>query len=232
VAEVSDSFARSTPGSRLEGARTLEVLSVAGWTAYRLGHDPLKSLNPTDAELVRRCLEQHPEPSPAFDLLYQRHAGALLMFLSGLHGRDEHGARDALQETFLRFWAALPGFEPERALRPWLLRVGRNVSLDAFKRFAAKVQRSGGALEEGLHAAEGLAPSEAAVRGEQGRLLRSAVADLAPEQRAVFLLRHDQGLSFPEIARALGCAERTAKYRMRAALDHLAAALERAGVEA
>lgn len=193
----------------------------------------MKSLNdPTDAELVRRCLEQHPEPSPAFDLLYQRHAGALLMFLIGLHGRDEHGARDALQETFLRFWAALPGFDPERALRPWLLRVARNVSLDAFKRFAAKLERSGATLEEGLQPAAGPGPREAAARDEEGRLLRAAVAELPPEQRAVFLLRHDQGLTYPEIASALGCAERTAKYRMRAALDRLAAALERAGVQA
>lgn len=192
----------------------------------------MKRLNdPTDAELVRRCLEQHPEPSPAFDLLYQRHAGAILMFLSGLHGRDEHAARDALQETFLRFWAALPGFAPERALRPWLLRVARNVSLDAFKRFAAKVQRGSG-IEEGALPAQGPAPSEAASRVEERRLLRDALADLTTEQRAVFLLRHDHGLSFPEIASTLGCAERTAKYRMRAALDRLAAALERAGVKA
>lgn len=154
------------------------------------------------------------------------------MFLAGLHRPDEHGARDALQETFLRFWAALPGFDPERALRPWLLRVGRNVSLDAFKRFASKVQHSGVVLEEGLHAGSQPAPVDEAVLREHGTLLRAAVDALPPEQRAVFLLRHDQGLPFAEIAQVLGCAERTAKYRMRAALDRLATAAERMGVQA
>ncbi|MBL4849385.1 MAG: sigma-70 family RNA polymerase sigma factor [Planctomycetes bacterium] len=186
----------------------------------------------TDADLVRRCLEQHPDPSPAFDLLYQRHAGALLMFLYGLHRHDEHAARDALQETFLRFWSTLPGLDPARELRPWLLRVARNVSLDALKRFASKLERGGVRLEEDLHAAQGPAPHDEAAAREDGALLRRAVLDLPSDQRAVFLLRHDQGLTFPEIAAALGCAERTAKYRMRAALDRLAVVAERLGVQA
>ena len=187
--------------------------------------------SPADSELVARCLALHPEPSPAFDLLYQRHAGALVSFLHGLHRHDVHAARDAHQETWLRAWRALPSFDAARPLRPWLLRIARNASLDQWKKAAAKQEQGVDDLAA-LSPDAGPAAGEALALREAAGLLRGAVLDLPEDQRAVFLLKHEQGLTYAEVAAVVGCSLRTAKYRMAAALEALGRAAERLGVEA
>src|SRR5438067_9407329 len=85
---------------------------------------------PTDAELVARCLEA----KEAFEHLYRRHASVVFAFLKGMHRGDEHAAADSLQETFFRAFTALPRFDRTRALRPWLFKIASNVALDTIGR--------------------------------------------------------------------------------------------------
>jgi len=186
---------------------------------------------PEDAELIRRVVAS--DDAGAFAALYRRHAGPVYAFLRGLSPGDEHAAKDALQETFLRGHGALERFQRGRPLRPWLLRIARNVSLDARKRRSAGEQPRGPeAIDLLAGAAEAPGPPEEAARREVRGLLRGVVSRLPEEQRAVFLLKHDRGLTFSEAAAALGCSVRTAKYRMRAALELIGREAERLGVEA
>lgn len=185
-----------------------------------------------DEALVQRVLSSPSAPNEAFDVLYGRHSEAVLMFLYGLHRHDTHAARDALQETFFRFFNALPTFKADRALRPWLLRIARNVSLDQFKRAGAKAERGIDPERLGELPGSEQGPAERAVRQEAVGILRRLILDLPGEQRAVFLLKHDQGMTYSEVAAALGCSLRTAKYRMQAALEEISREAERLGVEA
>lgn len=187
--------------------------------------------DPSDDDLIGRCLRARvaadaatTEARAAFEALYGRHAAAVLAFLVGLHRGDQDAARDALQETFLRFYTALPSFQRGRPVRPWLHRIARNVSLDGWKKARAR-----GELEA-EPADAGPAPHEAAATHEGAGLLRRAVLALPAEERAVFLLRHDEGRTFDEVAEALGCSVRTAKYRMQAALARLSREAERLGL--
>jgi RNA polymerase sigma-70 factor, ECF subfamily len=50
-----------------------------------------------------------------------------------------HDAEDALQETFLRAWRALPGFRGQSSLHTWLYRIATNACLDAIKRRPSRV---------------------------------------------------------------------------------------------
>lgn len=187
----------------------------------------------SDAELVARCRAARQTGGEAFALLYRRHGGAVLAFLRGMLPGDEGAARDALQETFLRLHGALPELDGERPLRPWLFRVARNLSLDALKRAGAREvphePAALGALGVRDPAPE---PDEAAGRRELATLLRRAAQALPVEEREVFLLRHERGLTFEEVAAAVGCSLRTAKYRMKAALEALGREAERLGVQA
>jgi RNA polymerase sigma-70 factor (ECF subfamily) len=188
-------------------------------------------LNPkSDSELIKRCLAVHPQASPAFEQLYELHARSVLMFLYGLHRHDEHAARDALQETFLRFWTSLPSFDTGRAVRPWLLRIARNASLDMWKRASAKAELSVGGSSDLPGSAPGPGPYELAAQRETAGVLRRVVLDLPTEQRSVFLLKNDQGLTYTQVADAVGCSVRTAKYRMKAALAQIGREAERLGV--
>jgi RNA polymerase sigma-70 factor, ECF subfamily len=184
-----------------------------------------------DEDLVGACLAADAVAAAgAFEELYRRHAPSVLAFLLGLHRGDEHAGHDALQETFLRFYDSLASFDRGRRVRPWLLRIARNASLDAWKRAE---RRTGVApdLDLGEVVSSGAGPAEAAAEREAAGLLRSAVLALPEAELAVFLLKHDQGLTYAEVAEALGCSLRTGKYRMKAALERLGRAAERLGVE-
>jgi RNA polymerase sigma-70 factor (ECF subfamily) len=185
----------------------------------------------SDDVLVERCLDAKQAAAQAFDELYRRHAPSVLAFVHGLVRGDEHTARDALQETFLRFYTALPSFERGRPVRPWLLRIARNVALDHGKRAStrAEVPHAPEALPA---AARGEAPGEVVARREAATLLRAAVLELPAEERAVFLLKHDLGQTYEQVADVLACSVRTAKYRMKAALERLGREAERLGVNA
>lgn len=188
--------------------------------------------DPTDSELISACQEGRANARQAFDALYARHAGAIHAFLRGLNPGDEHAARDALQETFMRCYKALPSFDTARPLRPWLFRIARNVTLDANKRASAQRETPAGPDAIGALAGQDGSPGplEQAATQESYALLRAALNELHHQDRAVFLLRHDQGLTYAEVAEALGCSLRTAKYRMRNALEHLGRVAEEKGV--
>ncbi|MBX3468100.1 MAG: RNA polymerase sigma factor [Planctomycetes bacterium] len=184
-----------------------------------------------DGELIGRCLADPHEAAP-FDALYGRHAGPVLAFARGLSRGDEHAARDALQETFLRFLGALPAFDRGRPVRPWLLRIARNVCLDQQKRAShrSEVPHGPEALGELAVDRQAGAPPDLAERREAAGLLRRAVEALPPDELAVFVLKHDLGQTYEQAADVLACSVRTAKYRMRSALERLGREAERLGV--
>lgn len=185
----------------------------------------------SDDELVASCLEAKQAAAEAFDELYRRHASQVLGLVNGLVRGDEHAARDALQETFLRFYTALPSFDRGRPVRPWLLRIARNVCFDHLKRRRNRDEVPT-APERLPERGETRTPADVAAGREATALLRGAVLDLPPEELAVFLLKHDLGHTYEQVADVLSCSVRTAKYRMKAALERLGREAERLGVEA
>jgi RNA polymerase sigma-70 factor, ECF subfamily len=122
-----------------------------------------------------------------------------------------HEAQDAVQDTMLRAWRALPTFEDRIGLRPWLYRIATNVCLDMLKGRArralpmsvADVSTAEGRLGDRRPEALWVGPApdslilgpdgdpaERAVARESVRLaFIAALQHLAPRQRAVLLLR-------------------------------------------
>ncbi len=185
-------------------------------------------VEPSDADLVARCLAAPGAGRHAsFRALYERHAGLAHRYLTALVGADSAG--DALQETFLRAHRDLARFDRARPFRPWLLGIARHVAQDELRRRARRPQPGPLAAEPADPRGEER-PAREAARQEASHLVWEAVAELPPEAREVFLLRQVEQLSFAEAAAAADCSLRTAKSRMRAAMDHLAAALRRRGV--
>src|ERR1700722_724604 len=80
-----------------------------------------------DAELVKRLQRRDPR---ALAELYDRY-GRLVYALIFRVVRDTGIAEDLVQETFLRVWNRVQGFEAEKgAVGPWLLAVARNRAID------------------------------------------------------------------------------------------------------
>ena len=135
-------------------------------------------------------------------------------------------AEDALQETLLRAWRGLSGFEGGRPLRPWLYRIATNVSLDAIAKRPKRVLRldepawrpgdgPGTPLvesiwidpypDEHLGLEDGYAVPEARYEQRESVELAfiAALQHLPARQRAVLILREVLGFSAREVAQAL-----------------------------
>jgi RNA polymerase sigma-70 factor, ECF subfamily len=129
---------------------------------------------------------------------------------------DRAAAEDIAQEAFVSAVDHLDHFDRRRRFAPWLGRIVANRAIDFARARAARREIAGAP------------PFEAPERDAGGRLsedLVAALRTLAPEQRAVVVLRYVLELTPGEIARALELPRGTVNSRLRRALDALAARL-------
>ncbi len=132
-------------------------------------------------------------------------------------------ADDVTQDAFLRAHQALHTFDTTRPFGPWVCRIAANLAINHV--------RSPEAREEGLP--EGHEETPSAQQGPLGGVLereaqaelQRAMAALSAEQRAVFVLRAVEGLSYKEIALALDISAGTVMSRLFRARERLVAAL-------
>lgn len=123
---------------------------------------------------------------------------ALVRYAARITGNLE-SARDVVQDTFLRLCRADRAGLDGR-LAPWLFTVCRNRALDVRQKEGRMEPLKEGAAEGVASAAPG--PDETADRHEAQRMLLEALEGLPDEQRQVFRLKFQRGLSYREI-----CAE-------------------------
>lgn len=155
----------------------------------------------------------------AFALIVQAHHQSLFAHaVTRLH--DVQAAEDAVQETFVRAYRAMPRFQGDFHLRAWLHRILTNVCHDE----GARRQRDGRLVERvSSQAAVDAAPADLDV--ERMDVSRDAVADalatLPESYREALVLRYVQELSYEQVAAATGVTEGNARIRVmrgRAAL--------------
>jgi RNA polymerase sigma-70 factor (ECF subfamily) len=123
---------------------------------------------------------------------------------------DAAGAEDIAQEAFLAAVRALDRFDRRRPFGPWLHRIVVNRSIDWVR---ARELRRESELSD-LHAAADVPP-------ELGDGTLAELARLAPEHRAVIVLRHLLGYTPGEIASLLDLPRGTVNSRLRRGLDSL-----------
>jgi len=137
-----------------------------------------------------------------------------------------HDAEDAAQETFVRALRGIFGFDASRPIRPWLLEIAANRCRTAL---ASRARRPPPAEPSWLvdrADARAAPPDPDDLAGE----LELALGRLRPEYRRVFALFHEQGLSYEEVAQAVGRPIGTVKTWLHRARAELAAHLAGRGV--
>jgi RNA polymerase sigma-70 factor (ECF subfamily) len=137
----------------------------------------------------------------------------------------EADAADAVQDGFLKAYAALPRFRDGAPFRPWLLRIVAN---EARNRRRSADRRHGLALRAGALAspdAGAASPETEVLAGETRDQLRAALGRLRDEDREVIGARYFLDLSEAETAQALGLPAGTVKSRTSRALGRLRDAL-------
>jgi RNA polymerase sigma-70 factor (ECF subfamily) len=150
--------------------------------------------------------------------LYDAHRKTLFGFLVRTLGHRQR-AEDVFQEVWVKVLGNIAGFREEQGtFKAWLFRIASNAAVDRVRREA---RRRGPELdapvgETGVRAID-LVPSDepGPEREGAGRIeaaaLERAMQALSGRQRAAIALRHQQGLSYAEVASTLGVAEGTAK---------------------
>lgn len=139
-----------------------------------------------------------------------------LMFLLG----SREDAQDAAQDAFLKCWRSRAGIGEIQNLRAWIFRVGLNTAKD-MQRSAWSRRAKPMTGEDTMLAAHDLSPGQALEDRESLDRLRRAILDLRTEEKEVFLLRQNGGLTYEQIAEMRNAPVGTVKTQMRSALQKL-----------
>ncbi len=154
----------------------------------------------------------------AVEELFDRHwrdAYRVALLVTG----DAAAAEDIAQEAFLAALRALPRFDLRRPLGPWLHRIVVNRAIDWCRARKLRAEVAAGAAPE-------TAAGDPRPIGGFGEEAAAALLRLAPEQRAVVVMRYLLELTPGEIAKALDLPRGTVNSRLRRGLDALGELME------
>lgn len=167
----------------------------------------------SETELIRQAQGGNTE---AFCLLAQAYERRIYS-LAFHYSRERQDAEDLSQEVWLKAYAALSTFRFDSSFYTWLRKITINCFLNhrRTKSFRWQGQTAETSIEE--YAIKDDAGS--AARGLESTLQNHLVvekvmrvlADVTPQQRLIFLLKHQEGMTYEEISKELGCSLGTVK---------------------
>lgn len=165
----------------------------------------------------------------AFDELYARYAVKLKRLIYH-YLSDPEDADDVFHEVFLRVFRHLHTYREDRLFGSWIYQIAVNCS----KNFKRKNVRNDIIVEKEKrlfsNEEDKFSPEKMMIRDSELNEFYRAVDELKSNFRTVFLLRFDQKMKYSEISEILDCSERTAKWRMKKALEHIADHLKKEGI--
>jgi RNA polymerase sigma-70 factor (ECF subfamily) len=189
---------------------------------------PDHAQEPRDEELVALCQKGETQ---YFEVLVRRYMEkAFRIALDFTHDPEE--AKDLSQDAFLRAFSRIKQFDGRSSFYTWFYRLVVNICLDYMRRKKRvvweRLEREADEGSETIELADDSAkPEEEAIAGETKRQVDRTLQAMPKNQRTAFLLRNDQGLPIPEIAKSMKTTEGT----VRVYLHRAVAALRQSLVE-
>jgi RNA polymerase sigma-70 factor (ECF subfamily) len=170
----------------------------------------------------------------AFRALVERHQRRAFAVAFALV-RDENDARELVQDAFLRVFKSLHSFEGTSSFFTWLYRIITNLSIDLMRKPGRQTVELDEARLDGDDAGEvdasllgrldGADPAGVVRRREIAASLQAALDALPSYHRAVIVLREIEGMSYEEMAQAMGVSKGTIMSRLFHARQKLQRAL-------
>jgi RNA polymerase sigma-70 factor (ECF subfamily) len=182
-----------------------------------------------DRELILRAQKGD---QAAFRRLVERHQRRAFAIAMGLV-RDENDARELVQDAFLRVYRNLNSFQGGSSFFTWLYRIVTNLAIDLMR----KPGRRDAELVDGQAAPDeptefplvsridGADPIDVIRRREIAGRIQAALDALPPYHRGVILMREVEGMSYEEMATAMGVSKGTIMSRLFHARQKLQRAL-------
>ncbi len=182
---------------------------------------PLPAAGPDDA-LLRRAAAGD---GAALDALFRRYWPVAYRVAYRLLG-NEADALDAVQDGFVNALTHLHRFRGHSSFKTWLLRVVGNAALDLGRQRRRRDARAAGAAPgDETPLRDPVPPDGGLDRADLRRLLDRALAALPEAQRRTFVLHAGDGLTYREVADALGISIGTVMSRVFYARQRLRAIL-------
>ena len=155
-----------------------------------------------DIQLVARARSGEER---AFRLLLEKYERPVFSIcLRMVRNRDE--AADLAQESFIKVFASLERYNPAYAFSSWLFKITSNLCIDHLRKRRVKtfgmddpVDGVDGDIQR-QYVAPDLTPEETMVRDEKMGRLEAAIGRLPEHYRIMLVLRHQENLSYEEIA--------------------------------
>ncbi|WP_461018119.1 RNA polymerase sigma factor [Streptomyces daliensis] len=158
----------------------------------------------------------------AFEVLVRRHAPVLVQMAHRLLG-GKGDAEDAVQEAFVNAWRRLPEFRGDAAFRTWMYRIVTNKCLSALRSHRPSAPLD--AVAEPVAPDHASSPTRAAEGAAAVEELARALGELTPRTRACWVLRELHGLSYADIAEAVGVSPQSVRGRIFRARRYLTEAM-------
>jgi RNA polymerase sigma-70 factor (ECF subfamily) len=168
-------------------------------------------------KLVRQCQEGRLE---SFEPLVKKYQGRICAHAFQFV-RNETDAEELAQVTFVKAWQKIKSFNRKSSFYTWLYRLCTNTCLDYLrkkKRQAEEIMTSRSNEDDPVgvedREAPGPGPDQTTVNRELKDQIEAAIKQLSPDHQVVIVMREIQGLSYEEMAEALGCSIGTVMSRL------------------
>lgn len=176
-----------------------------------------------DLKTIRRCKRGE---EAAFAEILSRYRSPIYNLCYRM-SRNAEDARDLGQEVFIKVFSLLDRFDENYAFSSWLFRIATNHCIDHLRRNRLRfLSLDGGVGQDGEEYEfqlpdTGPEPDTVLERKEALERLEEVINDLPPHYKAITLLRHDQQMSYEEIAQVLSLPLGTVKARIHRARQQI-----------
>ncbi|WP_201314529.1 RNA polymerase sigma factor RpoE [Dyella sp. EPa41] len=180
--------------------------------------------NELDSALVERVQQGDKR---AFDLLVRKYQHKVIGLVSR-YVKNQSESEDIAQEAFIRAWRAIGSFRGESAFYTWLYKIAVNTAKNHLVAMGRRPPADDIAIDDAVFVPgadrmqESATPERELMRQEIEQTVFSTVQSLPEELRTAITLREVDGLSYEEIAEAMGCPIGTVRsriFRAREAID-------------
>lgn len=184
--------------------------------------------NETDESLAVLAIKDQ----RAFGVIVDRYQARLLRFIKTISGNRHEEAEDILQESFLKAYRNLNGFDPDQSFSSWMYRIVRNETISHYRK--RNVRPEGHMNQEDEQTLDRFAHrmdiAIDAQRAEEATAIRNALNELDPKYRDVLILQYLEEKDYREISDILHIPMGTVATRINRAKNRFKAIVKKNGI--
>ncbi len=162
----------------------------------------------------------------AFEALYQKHKGQVYRYMLNLC-RNEAVAEELFQEVWMKLIRARESYVASAKFTTYLYKLAHNQFIDHYRKQNVRIIVDQSVEIDAVEydQEKGNNPEKRAQMNQTMEQINKLLESLPNEQREVFLLREEAGMSVQEIAETIGINHEAAKSRLRYAIAKLRSGL-------